>query len=87
MKKMSMTKAEVIWTTNEWWRRYRDEPERFGREFQAVAEVTRADAEGREPSIGIDSWNYQLFLLEQRAAAKKQTKAKPKKAARRRTKV
>ncbi len=79
-----MTKEDIIWTTNEWWRRYRDEPERFGREFQAVAEVTAAEAQGREPSIGIGSWNYQLFLLEQRAAAKKQAKAKSKKVARRR---
>lgn len=64
--KTTMTKAEVIWTTNEWWRRYRDEPERFGREFQAVAEVTNADANGREPSLGLDAWNYQLFLLKER---------------------
>jgi hypothetical protein len=79
MKKTSMTKAEVIWTTNEWWRRYRYEPERFGREFQAVAEVRAAEAEGREPTLGDDAWRYQLFLLGQRTAAKKKPKAKPEK--------
>jgi hypothetical protein len=81
VKKTTMTKAEVIWTTNEWWRRYRDEPERFGREFQAVAEVTAAEVEKREPTLGLNSWNYQLFLLEERAAAKSKPKAKAKKKA------
>jgi hypothetical protein len=64
--KTTMTKAEVIWTTNEWWRRYRDEPERFGWEFQAVAEVTEAEAQGRDPSLGLNAWNYSLFLLSER---------------------
>lgn len=73
--KTSMTKEEVIWTTNEWWRRYRDEPERFGREFQAIAEVNAAESEGREPNLGLDAWNYQLFLLNERDAAATKTPA------------
>jgi hypothetical protein len=87
MKKTSMTKAEVIWATNEWWRRYRDDPESFGREFQAVAEVTAAEAEGREPTLGDNEWRYRLFLLEQRAAAKTKPKTKPEKVASRGAKV
>jgi hypothetical protein len=66
----SMTKEEVIWTTNEWWRRYRDEPEKFGREFQAIAEVNAAERGGREPTLGEDAWAYQLFLLGEREKAK-----------------
>lgn len=37
---------------NEWMRRYTEEPEKFGREFEAVVEFLREQAEGHEPSYG-----------------------------------
>lgn len=68
--RLAITKADHVYAVNEWWRRYRDEPERFQREFQAVLEVTQAEAEGREPCLGENDWAYMNQLLDERDAAK-----------------
>lgn len=70
MNQESMTKADHIYASNEWWRRYRDEPEKFGREFQAIAEVNAAQSEGRDPTLGERDWADCCFLLAERDKAK-----------------
>lgn len=62
-----LAKEDFIWAFNEWWRRYRDEPEKFAREFQAIAELNAAAAEGREPTLGDEGWAYIRELLKERA--------------------
>lgn len=65
----AITKSDYVWALNEWWRRYRDEPERFQREFQAIKELDAAESENREPSMGEEGWQYVQFLLAERAKA------------------
>lgn len=47
-----LTLDEIAAAMNEWMRRYIDNPERFGREFQTVAEFQAEQASGNEPSYG-----------------------------------
>jgi hypothetical protein len=64
----AMIKADYVWALNEWWRRYRDEPERFEREWQAIMELEAAESEGRDPTMGEEGWKYMQALLTERAA-------------------
>lgn len=73
MDQETLTKDDFIWAYNEWWRRYRDEPEKFAREFQAIAELNDAAREGREPTLGDEGWAYVKQLLSERVP--EQTKA------------
>ena len=62
----SLSKADYVWSLNEWWRRFRDEPERFEREFQTIMELETAESEGREPTMGEEGWRYVQQLLAER---------------------
>jgi hypothetical protein len=68
--RLAITKADHIYAVNEWWRRYRDEPDRFGREFQAIVELNLAEQEGREPCLGENDWAYMNQILDERDAAR-----------------
>ena len=57
-----MTQAEIAAALNEWQRRYIDEPERFQREFQTVAEFLAQEANGDVPSYGTEGAAYLLKI-------------------------
>jgi hypothetical protein len=68
--RLAITKADHIYAVTEWWRRYRDEPERFTAQFQVIIELNAAEAEGREPAVGENDWAYMNQILDERDAAK-----------------
>ncbi len=65
----TMTYDENVKTSNEWMRRFIEEPEQFAREFQSVSEFVKDEAEGREPSYGERCAAYQFKLLDEMNAA------------------
>lgn len=65
----SISKSDYVWALNEWWRRFRDEPDRFQREFQTIMELEAAESENREPTMGDEGWRYVHQLLAERDAA------------------
>lgn len=66
----AISKADHVYLINEWWRRIRDEPEKFRREFQVIQELNQAEAAGREPTTGDNDWAYSNQILDERDAAK-----------------
>ena len=65
----TMTYEENIRTSNEWMRRYIEQPEQFSREFESVTSFLKDEAEGREPSYGERCAAYQFKLLDEMNAA------------------
>ena len=65
----TMTYDETVKLSNEWMRRYIEEPDRFSREFQTVTEFLKDEAEGREPSYGESCAAY-IFSLQDEMSAK-----------------
>lgn len=65
----SMSAADIKRTSNEWMRRYIEEPDKFAREFQAVQDFLTDEAAGVEPSYGDTCASYMLKLLDEMNAA------------------
>ena len=57
------TRALMVRSSNEWMRRYIEEPERFDATFRTVQEFLSAEATGREPDYGEACTEYQLRLM------------------------
>lgn len=57
------TRELMVRSSNEWMRRYIEEPERFQAEFRSVQAFLAAEAEGREPDYGEACTAYQLQLM------------------------
>lgn len=62
-----MTNEQMVKAFNEWMRRFIEEPERFGREFQSVHEYQTELAKGVEPSYGQDCSAYLNQLVQEAA--------------------
>lgn len=65
-----MSASDMARTSNEWMRRYIEEPEKFAAEFQTVTAFLAAETEGREPDYGECCAAYQFKLLDEMSAAK-----------------
>jgi hypothetical protein len=65
----TMSAADMTRTSNEWMRRYIEEPEKFSREFQEVTQFLADESAGREPSYGEQCTAYRFKLLEEMNAA------------------
>jgi hypothetical protein len=65
----TMTDADQIWATNEWMRRYIENPDEFMREFEAVQQFTTALDAGKVPDYGEVCVAYMRKLLAERDAA------------------
>lgn len=65
----SMTYDETVKMSNEWMRRFIEEPDKFAREFQSVTSFLKDEAEGREPSYGERCAAYIFSLLDETNAA------------------
>jgi hypothetical protein len=65
----TMTYDETVKHSNEWMRRYIEEPEKFSREFQSVQDFLTDEAAGREPSYGEACAAYIFKLQEEMNAA------------------
>lgn len=48
----TMTFKDIARTSNEWMRRYIEEPSKFAAEFKTIAEFQRQENEGKEPDYG-----------------------------------
>ena len=59
----TMSAADMARTSNEWLRRYIEEPEKFAREFEYVRDFLGDVAAGREPDYGEVCTAYQFQLL------------------------
>lgn len=53
---------------NEWMRRYTDEPEQFGREWQTISKFLAQEASGETPTYGQESAAYVLQLHDELSA-------------------
>jgi len=62
------TRQLMVRSSNEWMRRYIEEPERFQAEFRSVQQFLADEAEGREPDYGEACTAYQLGLMEEMAS-------------------
>jgi hypothetical protein len=69
MSERAMNSADMTRSSNEWMRRYIEEPEKFTREFQTIQDFLTDEAAGREPSYGELCTAYQFKLLEEINAA------------------
>jgi hypothetical protein len=67
----TMSAADMSRTSNEWMRRYIEEPEAFQREFQSITQFLKDEADGREPDYGERCTAYQFKLLEDLNASNK----------------
>ncbi|MGY3359772.1 hypothetical protein ACVWZK_006435 [Bradyrhizobium sp. GM0.4] len=65
----TMSAADMARTSNEWMRRYIEEPEKFSREFETVRDFVTDETAGREPSYGDVCSVYQFKLLDELNAA------------------
>lgn len=56
------TKKDLALVFNEWMRKFTEDPTAFTREFEAVIKFLDEEAEGIEPSYGLDCANYLYYL-------------------------
>lgn len=61
----TMSASDMSRSSNEWMRRFIEDPEKFAREFESVTRFLAAVAEGREPDYGERCTAYQFKLLEE----------------------
>jgi hypothetical protein len=61
----AMSADDMARTSNEWMRRYIEEPEQFAAEFQSVTEFLTDVTLGREPTYGERCAAYQFKLLDE----------------------
>lgn len=61
----TMSAADMTRTSNEWMRRYIEEPDKFQREFKSIQEFLTDTAEGKEPTYGEKCTAYQFKLLDE----------------------
>ncbi len=64
----TITESQLTTTSNEWMRRFIEEPEKFDREFQSVTDFLKSEASGEEPSYGARCTAYQFKLLDEMSA-------------------
>lgn len=57
-----MNETVIAAVSNEWMRRYIEEPEQFKREFEAVQDFLRQENNGEEPTYGQECAAYMLRL-------------------------
>ena len=62
---MTMTQEVMATAFNEWMRRYTEEPQRFGREWQTISKFLAEQSAGETPSYGARSAAYLLQLAEE----------------------
>jgi hypothetical protein len=60
-----MSARDMARTSNEWMRRFIEEPEKFLSEFQSVSRFVADGLEGREPDYGERCTAYQFKLLDE----------------------
>lgn len=65
----TMTYDETVKMSNEWMRRFIEEPEKFAREFESVTSFLKDEAEGREPNYGERCAAYIFSLLDELSGA------------------
>lgn len=65
----TISAPDVVRCSNEWMRRYIEEPEKFSREFQRVQDFLTDEAAGREPSYGQSCSAYLFGILDDLNAA------------------
>jgi len=59
------SKADLARGFNEWMRRYTEEPDKFGREFQAVMEFLEQQQDGETPTYGAECAEYIGRLIDE----------------------
>jgi hypothetical protein len=69
MTERTMSSTDMARTSNEWMRRYIEEPDKFEREFQSVGEFLAETSAGKEPTYGERCSAYQFHLLDEMNAA------------------
>jgi hypothetical protein len=69
MTERTMSSVDMARTSNEWMRRYIDEPEKFRAQFRTVSDFLADQAGGKQPTYGDECTAYQFFLLEELNAA------------------
>lgn len=67
-----MSAADIARTSNEWMRRYLEEPEKFEAEFRTITRFLTDQSEGREPDYGARCVAYQFHLLDELGAEAEQ---------------
>lgn len=62
----NMSREDMVWSHNEWMRRYIEEPETFTAEFRAVMEFVKSEEAGEEPNHGEECTAYMEWLVANR---------------------
>jgi hypothetical protein len=65
----TISAPDMVRTSNEWMRRFIEDPEKFAREFESVQDFLADEAAGVEPSYGQICTEYQFRLLDEMNAA------------------
>ena len=71
IERVALSKEDIVWATNEWWRRYEKDPEKFLKDQEALEEVRAAKKSKREPTLGEQAFAYMSLLLNERVTKKK----------------
>lgn len=61
----TMNSADIARVSNEWMRRYIEEPEKFEREFQTVTRFLSDTVIGKVPDYGDECRAYMFHLLDE----------------------
>lgn len=73
---LDITEEQHVILSNEWMRRYIEEPERYEREWETVTRFLKEEKKGKEPSYGE---NCNAYLKELRDELFPKKSAKPRK--------
>lgn len=65
MTEKTMSAADMSLTSNEWMRRYIEEPEKFEAQFRTVSGFLAEQSEGKELTYGERCTAFQFFLLDE----------------------